>query len=116
MTEPARVAEGDAFSLRLNWRQADREADYVADADGYDGSVGRITLRDAGPQQGLWFWAMNAHGTEISRNIGSLDGIEKSARAAARMVEGAWFAAIAGSSLDRPAPKRNAYAMARAGE
>lgn len=114
MTEPARVAESEA--LRLNWRQADRDADYVADADGYDGNVGRITLRDDGPQQGLWFWVMNAHGTEISRNIGSLDGVEKSARAAARMVEGAWFAAIAGSSLDRPLPKRNAYAMARAGE
>ncbi|HEV2505136.1 MAG TPA: hypothetical protein VGV39_18810 [Mesorhizobium sp.] len=116
MAEPARVAESEAFSLRLNWRQADREADYVADADGYDGSVGRIYLRDAGPQQGLWFWAMNAHGSEISRNIGSLNGVEKSARAAARMVEGAWFAAIAGSSLDRPQPKQNAYAMARAGE
>jgi hypothetical protein len=32
------------------------------------------------------------------------------------MVEGAWFEAIKGSSLDRPAPARNAYAMAKAGE
>lgn len=116
MTEPARVAESEALPLRLNWRQADREADYVADANGYDGSVGRIYLRSDGPQQGLWFWAMNAHGSEISRNIGSLNGVEKSARAAARRVEGAWFAAIAGSSLDQSAPKRNAYATARAGE
>ena len=116
MTEPARGAESEALPLRLNWRQADREADYVADADGYDGCVGRIYLRGDGPQQGLWFWAMNAHGSEISRNIGSLNGVEKSARAAARMVEGAWFAAIKGSSLDRPLPRRNAYAMARTGE
>lgn len=114
MTEPARVAGSEP--LRLHWRQAEREADYIADADGYDGSVGRIYLHDAGPQQGLWFWAMNAHGAEISRNIGSLNGVEKSARAAARMVEGAWFAAIAGSSLDRLPSKRNIYAMARAGE
>lgn len=52
---------------------------------------------------------MNAHGAEISRNVGEIHGIEPSARAAARMVEDAWFAAIKGS-------KSNAYAIAKAGE
>jgi len=33
-----------------------------------------------------------------------------------RRFEGAWFAAIKGSSLDRPPPARNAYTMAKAGE
>lgn len=63
---------------------------------------------------------MQAHGyglcrrtvTEISRNFGELHGVERSARAAAHMVEDAWFKAIRGSSLDTPAPQRNAYAMA----
>jgi len=59
---------------------------------------------------------MHAHGFEVSRNISPLHGVEGSAAAAARMVEDAWFAAIAGSSLDRPPPTRNPYAMAKAGE
>lgn len=118
MTEPAKVADGEALPLRLRWRQTwpDREADFVAVADGYNGSVGRIYVYDSGPEEGNWFWAMNAHGPEISRNLEKLDGIEQSARAAAHMVEEVWFAAIAGSSLDRPASKRNAYAMVKAGE
>lgn len=101
MTEPARIAGSGALPLRLSWRQADREADYVADADGYAGSVGRIYLHDAGPQQGMWFWAMNADGCENRRSIAGLSGIEKSARAAARMVEDAWFAAVAATTSVR---------------
>jgi hypothetical protein len=118
MAEPAKVADGEALPLILKWRQTwpDSEADYVATADSYNGSVGRIYRYDHGPQEGLWFWAMQAYGAEISRNLDKLHGVEKSARAAARMVEDAWFAAIKGSSLDRPAPKRNAYEMAKAGE
>jgi len=64
----------------------------------------------------MWFWAMNAFGPEVSRNVGILTGVERSARATARMVEDAWFAAIRGSSPGVPAPKRNAYEMAKAGE
>jgi len=64
----------------------------------------------------MWFWAMNAFGPEISQNVGILTGVERSARAAARMVEDAWFAAIRGSSLDVPAPRRNAYELVKAGE
>jgi hypothetical protein len=69
MAEPEKVADSDPLPLRLHWRQTwpDKEADYVADADGYTGGVGRIYRYGHGPQQGLWFWAMNAHGPEISR-------------------------------------------------
>lgn len=118
MAEPEKVADGEALPLRLRWRQtwSDHDADYVANADGYNGGVGRIYLYDSGPQKGMWFWSMTAHGFEISRNIGNLSGAERSARAAARMVEDAWFVAIKGSSLDRPPPARNAYAAAKAGE
>ena len=54
-----------------------------------------------------------ADGHDISRNVGELHGVERSASAAAHMVEAAWFKAIRGSSLDRPPPARNAYAMAK---
>jgi len=115
MSEPQRVAAGEALPLCLNWRQSspDSEADYVAETETYAGTVGRIYRRYGGPQAGLWIWAMQADGHEISRNVGELHGVERSARAAAHMVEAAWLNAIKGSSLDRPAPKRNAYAMAK---
>jgi hypothetical protein len=58
---------------------------------------------------------MQADSHETSRNVGELHGVERSARAAAHMVEDAWFKAIRGSSLDLPAPKWNAYAMAKSG-
>ncbi|MHA6642298.1 hypothetical protein [Mesorhizobium sp. A623] len=118
MAEPEKVADGEALPLLLKWQPAwqDKEADYKALAEGYSGNVGRIYLYDAGPQQGRWFWAMNAFGPEISRNVGELHGIETSARAAARMVEEAWFPAIKGSSLDQPSPARNSYEMAKEGE
>ena len=115
MTEPQKMADGEALTLRLRWRETwpDRSADYVAEAAGYTGTIGRISVYDAGPQQGMWFWAMNAHAPEISRNVGELHGVEKSPRAAARMVEDAWFAAALGSSLDHPAPTLNAHARAK---
>jgi hypothetical protein len=118
MAEPEKVADGDPLPLRLRWRQTwpDRDADYVADADGYTGGVGRIYRHQHGPQQGMWFWSLTAHGPEISRAADKLHGVERSPRAAAHMVEDAWFAAIEGSSFDRSPPKRNAYAMAKAGE
>lgn len=118
MTEPATVADGEALPLRLKWRQTwpEREADYVAYADSYGDIVGRIYRHDSGEQAGNWFWSMTAFGLEISRNIGRLTGFERSARGAAQTVEEAWFAAIKGSSLDQPAPARNLYAMAKAGE
>jgi hypothetical protein len=118
MAEPEKVADGEALPLRLKWRQSwpDREADYVAHADAYGDIVGRIYRHDSGEQTGKWFWSMTAFGYEISRNVGRLTGFEVSPRAAARMVEDSWFAAIKGSSLDRPPPKRNAYDMAKAGE
>jgi hypothetical protein len=118
MAEPEKVADGDPLPLRLHWRLTwpDKDADYVADADGYIGGVGRIYRHEHGPQKGGWFWAMNAHGPEISRAADKLHGVERSPRAAAHMVEDAWFEAIRGSSLDRPAPRRNTYDMAKAGE
>ncbi len=114
MTEPHRDAAGEAMPLRLDWTQTwpERAADYAARAPDYPDNVGRIYRHD----DGTWSWAMNAHGHDISRNVGELHGVERSARAAAHMVEAAWFRAITGSALDHPAPKRNAYAMAKAGE
>ncbi|MGN6535121.1 MAG: hypothetical protein ACTHKQ_05245 [Mesorhizobium sp.] len=117
MAEPVKVADGEAITLRLKWRQTwpDKEADYAADASNYD-HVGRIYRHNGGPQDGKWFWSLTAFGPEISRNIGNCTGTEDTPRAAARMVEDAWFAAIKGSTLDRPPPKRNAYELAKAGE
>lgn len=51
--------------LRLKWRQTleDKEADYVAEAPSYNGSVGRIYLHDTGGYlKGSWFWAFQAFG------------------------------------------------------
>ena len=117
MAEPEKVADGEALPLLLTWRQTwpDKEADYVAAASNYD-HVGRIYRHNGGPQDGMWFWSLTAFGPEISRNIGHCQGTEATPRAAARMVEESWFAAIKGSSLDRPIPKRNAYEMVKAGE
>lgn len=117
MAEPQRVADSEALPLRMKWRQTwpDREADYEAlTAEGL--IVGRIYRYPHDPQQGQWFWAMNADSPEVSRNIGKLYGVEASPRSAAHMVEDAWFTAIKGSALDRPTPKVNPYAMVKAGE
>jgi hypothetical protein len=75
-----------------------REVDDAADASNYD-HVGRIYRHNGGPQDGKWFWSLTAFGPEISRNIGNCTGTEDTPRAATRMVEDAWFAAIKGSSL-----------------
>ena len=114
MAEPARETDGDA--LRLNWRQTwpEKNADYCAEAVGYSELVGRIFMDRNGPLNGIWFWSMTASGPEVSRNIGELNGTAMSPREAARLVEDAWFAAIRGTSLDRPAPRPNAYAAAKA--
>jgi len=109
------------IALKLRWRHTwdDKDNDYVAETDAYQGSVGRIYLHDSGGHlNGNWFWAMNAHGPEVSRNIEPLSGYEPSPRRAAREVEKAWFAAIRGSSLDTqsPVPSKNAYAAAKARE
>jgi hypothetical protein len=117
MTEPQR-ADREGMPLRLQWRQTrpDGDADYIAETLDYPGNVGRIFRHDTGPDAGAWLWAMQADGHEISRNVGELNGVERSPKAAARMVEDAWFRAIKGSSLDRPTAKPNAYAMAKSGE
>lgn len=112
--------EPENITLRLRWKPTwpDKEADYAAEAPGYDGSVGRIYLHTTGGyQSGSWFWAMNAHGHDISRNVGELSGYEPSPRQAARRVEEAWFAAIRGSRLDVALPPEeptvNRYAAAK---
>lgn len=108
--------------LKLHWRHTwdDKEDDFTAEFDGYgDGPVGRIYKEPRpGSTDVHWFWAMNAFGTEVSRNISPLSGYEPSPRRAAREVETAWFAAIRGSSLDvtGPAPAKNAYAAAKGRE
>lgn len=104
------------ITFRLKWRPTwpDREQDFVAEAAGYSGPVGRIyeSLKPGGLDT-YWFWAMNAHGHEISRNAGDTSGYEATPRQAAKRVEDSWFAAIKGSSLDVPAPSGNAYAAAK---
>lgn len=112
--------EPEADRLRLKWRQTweDREADYVAEAPGYNGSVGRIYFvpEHHGPQAQKWFWAFQAFGDDISRNVGDTSGYEPSARAAAGRVEQCWFLAIKGTRHDTPEPVRpkvNAYAAAK---
>jgi hypothetical protein len=109
------------IALKLHWRHTwdDKDNDFTAEADGYQGSVGRIYLHDSGGHlNGSWFWAMNAFGPEISRNIEPLSGYEPSPRKAAREVERAWFAAISGSILEVTGPvvAKNAYAAAKARE
>lgn len=107
----------ESIPLRLRWRQTwpERENDFVAETGDYQASIGRIYLYDSGPQQGLWFWAFQAFGDDVSRNIGKLTGVEPSAREAAREVERAWFAAIKGSRYEMPveASPVNAYAAAK---
>lgn len=53
MTEPAKVADGEALSLKLKWAKTwpDRENDFAANASNYD-QVRRIYLHEHEPQQG----------------------------------------------------------------
>lgn len=111
------------IDLLLKWRQTwpEKDADYIAESTTYHGSIGRIYRieENHGPMGGKWFWAFNAFGPEISRNIGQLTGHTDSPREAAREVERSWFAAIEGSSLDVPAvPVKagNSYAVAKGRE
>jgi hypothetical protein len=64
------------IDLLLKWRQTwpDKDADFVADSTTYHGNIGRIYRVDHDPMAGKWFWAVNAFGAEISRNIGALSG------------------------------------------
>lgn len=111
----------ESIPLRLRWRATwpDREADYSAEAPTYGDSIGRIYLHTTGGNlNGHWFWAFQAHGDEVSRNIGDTSGYEPSARAAARKVEECWFRAIKGTRHDipevvQPAVAVNAYAAAK---
>jgi hypothetical protein len=78
----------------------------------------------AGGKRKSW----NSYGDKMTNTHENLNGlgpamlatfdIKSSAcfREAAYAVETAWFAAIKGSALDRPEPKRNAYELAKAGE
>lgn len=109
------------IELRLKWRHTwpEKEADFVAEVEGY-GTVGRIyeSLKP-GSLEKDWFWCMNAHGPEISRNVGKLSGHTTTPREAAKLAEDAWFAAIEGSSLDVPvvsAKSANAYAAEKGRE
>ena len=113
------MSDDQEIPLCLRWRATwpDREADYSAEAPTYSDTVGRIYKETKpGSLDAHWFWAMNAFGPDISRNIGALSGHEDSPRAAARRVEEAWFLAIKGSrheSAMPPPPPRNAYAEAK---
>jgi hypothetical protein len=97
-------------------------ADYVA-ADpesGYEGSVGRIMLDEKSPVADIWSWSMTATWPGMAAD-GPIEGIEGSAKAAARQVEAAWERVRAGTWYDRrvqpaviaEAPPVNAYAAAK---
>lgn len=112
----------EEIPLRLKWRATwpDRDADFVAEASTYKGHVGRIYYvpENHGPKGDSWFWAFQAFGDEVSRNVGNLSSHEPSARAAARAVESAWFLAIKGTHHDEPESGAlvtpvNAYAAAK---
>lgn len=95
------------IKLRLRWRQTwpDREQDFVAEAAGYQGSIGRIYEQlKAGTLDKHWFWSFQAYSGEVSRNIGATTGHESTAREAAREVERCWFAAIKGTVLENAVP------------
>jgi hypothetical protein len=116
--------DSENIVLRLKWRKTweDREDDFVAQAPSYNGSVGRIYFvpEHHGPKVESWYWAFQAFGDDISRNIGNLHGHADTARLAAQAVENAWFLAIAGTRHEIPIlesepiqPPKNAYAAAK---
>ncbi|MCG6114220.1 MAG: hypothetical protein MEQ84_03385 [Mesorhizobium sp.] len=87
--------------LRLSWRAtwADRDSDFVANAPGYEGTVGRICQKAGGT--GIdWEWSFHAQGAEITNPGGMTRGSEPTPRLAAKRVEDAWHAAIKGTSRD----------------
>lgn len=96
---------GHEIELRLRWQLtwSDKEDDYVAEAPGCDGPVGRIYKELVpGKHEYRWFWAFQASVTAPYRRVGATSGREPSPREAAKRVEEAWFAAIEGTSLDVP--------------
>lgn len=118
MSEPVKVADGEALPLVLKWEKTwpDRENDFAALAEGYLGPMGRIYRHDYAPQEGRWTWSMTGLGYDISRNAGACHGFADSVRDAAYAVEQSLLAAIKGSKLDQPEPKRNAHELENAGE
>lgn len=110
------MTQDHEIELKLRWRHTweEKDNDFVAEAPGHPDTVGRIyeSIKPGGTGT-HWFWAMNAHGPQVSRNIGKLSGYEDTPRKAARQVEKAWFEAIRGSSLEVAPPTKNAYAAAK---
>ena len=117
MTEATTAAAGEAvpaetIELSLRWMHTsdDLEGHYTAYAPTLAQPVGCISRSDGGR---IWGWAVTADDYEISRNCGPMNGQALSARHAAKAVERAWFAAIRGTSHDRPAAAVNGYAAAK---
>lgn len=110
--------------LTLRWRHTwpTGGPDYVAcdPESGYDGSVGRIYLDQKVKQPDRWEWSMTAHLHGIQRDS-RMQGVEGSAKAAARQVEAARERGRAGTQYDRDVaaaviaevPPVNAYAAAK---
>jgi len=112
-TEPVMAPDGEAMperiDLRLKWRQtwAEKEEDFVAQADGYRGNIGRIYRGNYHIER--WHWSFQASGDGIDREAQHNGGVTATARQAAMCVEEIWFRFFP----DRPsAPSRNAYAEA----
>lgn len=119
-TTPGMEVEPEKIELRLKWRQTwpDRENDFVAGTEAYQGPIGRIALEDGGgDKRGWWSWAFQARGPEIRLSSGTRSGYQPTAREAAREVERTWFEAIKGSRFDVkeavPATPKNSYAAAK---
>lgn len=115
--------ESENIELKLKWSKTweDRDGDFHAHSPVFDQSVGRFYLNQSGINKDSWTWSLTAAGEGIKRHeIGALNGVESSARHAAKAIEDAWFRAIAGGILDihnpKPVNSVNSYAAAKGRE
>lgn len=80
----------DSETIKLKYRWVKTWPDAVDDFSAIDGreTIGRIYKYQTGPQKDRWFWTM----TVLSENRETIacDGIEATAREAARQVETAY--------------------------
>lgn len=110
------MIDASGIALSLKWRKTwdDKENDFVAEAPGLSGSVGRIFMMDGGSSdlRGQWYWTMNAM---LDRVVFSDSGHEPTAREAAREVEAVWFERGEPALMKQTGqkPSANAYALAK---
>lgn len=120
---PRMTQESENIELKLKWTKTweDREGDFHAHSPVFDQTVGRFYLNESGANKDSWTWSLTAAGEGVKRHdIGALNGVEPSARHAAKAIESSWFKAIAGGILDitdkAPTAAKNSYAAAKGRE